>query len=237
MFELVAECNGARAGRLHTAHGVIETPVFMPVATRAAMRAMEPWQLEEMGAQIILANAYHLFLRPGDEIIRDLGGLIINDLIDMRAQKHRRQIEERFQNNLKRDRARSTILRISEFGLIEMTRQRMRPSIRKSHFVRCPQCDGHGEISWRVRVREGKLAELTLSGSASFDQDALRLQLPSAARGVAPPPRASEVELRRRHGVPTRVFAARWRACSPRRICAMRFSAAYLKCFSRNHSM
>ena len=75
MFELVAECNGARAGRLHTAHGVVETPVFMPVATRAAMRAMEPWQLEEMGAQIILANAYHLFLRPGDEIIRDLGGL------------------------------------------------------------------------------------------------------------------------------------------------------------------
>ena len=47
----------------------------MPVATRAAMRAFEPWQLEEMGAQIILANAYHLFLRPGDEIIRDLGGL------------------------------------------------------------------------------------------------------------------------------------------------------------------
>jgi len=75
MFELVAECNGARAGRLHTAHGVVETPVFMPVATRAAMRAMEPWQLEEMGAQIILANAYHLFLRPGDEVIRDLGGL------------------------------------------------------------------------------------------------------------------------------------------------------------------
>jgi queuine tRNA-ribosyltransferase len=75
MFELIAECNGARAGRLHTAHGVVETPIFMPVATRAAMRAMEPWQLEEMGAQIILANAYHLFLRPGDEIIRDLGGL------------------------------------------------------------------------------------------------------------------------------------------------------------------
>ncbi|MEM8883760.1 MAG: tRNA guanosine(34) transglycosylase Tgt [Planctomycetota bacterium] len=75
MFELVAECNGARAGRLHTAHGIIETPVFMPVATRAAMRAFEPEHLDAMGAQVILANAYHLFLRPGDEIIRDLGGL------------------------------------------------------------------------------------------------------------------------------------------------------------------
>jgi len=74
-FELVAECNGARAGVLHTAHGDVETPIFMPVATRAAMRAMEMWQLEEMGAQIILANAYHLFLRPGDELVRDLGGL------------------------------------------------------------------------------------------------------------------------------------------------------------------
>jgi queuine tRNA-ribosyltransferase len=74
-FELVAECNGARAGVLHTAHGDVETPIFMPVATRAAMRAMEMWQLEEMGAQIILGNAYHLFLRPGDELVRDLGGL------------------------------------------------------------------------------------------------------------------------------------------------------------------
>ena len=75
MFELIAECNGARAGRLHTAHGVIETPVYMPVATRAAMRAIETWQMEEMGAQILLANAYHLLLRPGDELVRDLGGL------------------------------------------------------------------------------------------------------------------------------------------------------------------
>ncbi|MHC4953722.1 MAG: tRNA guanosine(34) transglycosylase Tgt [Planctomycetota bacterium] len=74
-FEIVAETNGARAGLLKTAHGVVETPVYMPVATRAAMRAIETWQMEEMGAQILLANAYHLFLRPGDELVRDLGGL------------------------------------------------------------------------------------------------------------------------------------------------------------------
>jgi len=74
-FEIVAECNGARAGLLQTAHGVVETPVYMPVATRGAMRAIEMWQMEEMGAQILLGNAYHLFLRPGDELIRDLGGL------------------------------------------------------------------------------------------------------------------------------------------------------------------
>ncbi|MBT8485265.1 MAG: translation initiation factor IF-2 N-terminal domain-containing protein, partial [Phycisphaerae bacterium] len=96
-------------------------------------------------------NAFNTNCEAVDEIcrqlrLRDLGGLIINDLIDMRHHRHRRSIEERFQDNLKRDRARSTILKISEFGLVEMTRQRMRPSMRKSHFMTCPQCEGHGEI-------------------------------------------------------------------------------------------
>jgi ribonuclease E len=95
------------------------------------------------GARDSESNAYHTNCEAVDEIcrqlrLRDLGGLIINDLIDMRHARHRRQIEERFRNNLKRDRARSTILRISEFGLVEMTRQRMRPSMRKSHFITCP---------------------------------------------------------------------------------------------------
>jgi len=74
-FELLATGGGARAGVLRTAHGAIETPVFMPVGTRATVRGLLPEQLEEAGAQILLANAYHLFLRPGDELIRDLGGL------------------------------------------------------------------------------------------------------------------------------------------------------------------
>lgn len=96
-------------------------------------------------------NAYETNCEAADEIcrqlrLRDLGGLIVNDLIDMRSPKHRRQIEERFQANLKRDRARSTVLRISEFGILEMTRQRMRPSLRKSHFMSCPHCNGNGEI-------------------------------------------------------------------------------------------
>jgi len=96
-------------------------------------------------------NAYQTNCEAVDEIcrqlrLRDLGGLIINDLIDMHQPRHRRLIEERFRNKLKRDRARSTILRISQFGLLEMTRQRMRPSLHKSHFVTCPTCRGHGDI-------------------------------------------------------------------------------------------
>ncbi len=65
----------ARRGRLRTRHGVIETPVFMPVGTQGTVKAVTPVQLREIGAQIILGNTYHLNLRPGSEIVRELGGL------------------------------------------------------------------------------------------------------------------------------------------------------------------
>lgn len=64
-----------RVGEIETAHGSFRTPAFLPVGTRAAVRGMPPWQLEELGAEIVLCNAYHLHLRPGDEAIRELGGL------------------------------------------------------------------------------------------------------------------------------------------------------------------
>lgn len=66
---------GARAGRLCTAHGEVETPVFMPVGTQATVKAMTPWEIQDIGFQMILGNTYHLHLRPGDELIADLGGL------------------------------------------------------------------------------------------------------------------------------------------------------------------
>jgi len=65
----------ARRGQLQTRHGVIETPVFMPVGTQATVKATTPAELREVGAQIILGNTYHLFLRPGLEVIREMGGL------------------------------------------------------------------------------------------------------------------------------------------------------------------
>ncbi len=76
-FEVVHECaqTGARIGKLTTPHGVIETPVYMPVGTQATVKTMTPQQVEECGAQIILANTYHLFLRPGEEIVKKAGGL------------------------------------------------------------------------------------------------------------------------------------------------------------------
>lgn len=65
----------ARRGRVHTPHGSIETPVFMPVGTAATVKAMRPDEVKDMGAQIILSNTYHLYLRPGHEIVREAGGL------------------------------------------------------------------------------------------------------------------------------------------------------------------
>ena len=75
-FEIVkTDPNGARRGRLTTPHGAIETPFFMPVGTQAAVKGLTQEALEELGAEIILANTYHLYLRPGHEVIRKLGGL------------------------------------------------------------------------------------------------------------------------------------------------------------------
>jgi len=74
-FTLDAQEGLARAGRLTTAHGVVETPVFMPVGTRATVKAVDPRELEQLGAQVILGNTYHLYFRPGAELVEELGGL------------------------------------------------------------------------------------------------------------------------------------------------------------------
>ncbi|GGJ06136.1 queuine tRNA-ribosyltransferase [Alicyclobacillus cellulosilyticus] len=76
-FELLHRdrVTGARRGRLHTPHGVIETPVFMPVGTQATVKTMAPWELTEVGAGIILSNTYHLHLRPGEDLVAAAGGL------------------------------------------------------------------------------------------------------------------------------------------------------------------
>ncbi|WP_313757105.1 tRNA guanosine(34) transglycosylase Tgt [Tissierella sp.] len=76
-FELLKESKDckARLGKLYTPHGVIETPIFMPVGTRATVKAMTPEEVKGLGAQIILSNTYHLYLRPGHKLIEEAGGL------------------------------------------------------------------------------------------------------------------------------------------------------------------
>ena len=78
--------------------------------------------------------------------LRDLGGVVVNDFIDMRRDRHRRTVEHTLRDAVKRDRARTKILRTSPFGLIEMTRQRIRPSLKRSVYKECPGCSGSGVV-------------------------------------------------------------------------------------------
>src|SRR5437868_10879928 len=77
MFELLAQDSQskARRGRLTTAHGAIEMPAFMPVGTQGSVKAVSPRELRELNAQIVLGNTYHLFVRPGLDVIKHFGGL------------------------------------------------------------------------------------------------------------------------------------------------------------------
>lgn len=74
---MIKECKDtkARVGKLHTPHGIIETPIFMPVGTQATVKSLSPEELEDLGAQIILSNTYHLYLRPGHDLVQEAGGL------------------------------------------------------------------------------------------------------------------------------------------------------------------
>ncbi|MFH1921852.1 MAG: Rne/Rng family ribonuclease [Planctomycetota bacterium] len=96
-------------------------------------------------------TAYQVNLLAAREIarqirLRDLGGVLVNDFIDMRKERHRRGVERALRDATKRDRARTKILRTSPFGLIEMTRQRVRPSLKRSAYGDCPSCGGSGVV-------------------------------------------------------------------------------------------
>jgi ribonuclease E len=96
-------------------------------------------------------TAFHTNLEAAEEAarqlrLRDLGGLVVIDFIDMASNKHQREVENRLQNALKQDRARVQLGRISRFGLMEMSRQRLRPSLGESSQIVCPRCEGHGRM-------------------------------------------------------------------------------------------
>ena len=86
-YELIKkdEATGARAGILHTPHGSFPTPIFMPVGTQASVKGVSPDELKELGAGVILSNTYHLFLRPGMELVREAGGKITEDGVTFRS--------------------------------------------------------------------------------------------------------------------------------------------------------
>src|SRR5262249_49853034 len=94
---------------------------------------------------------YQMNLHAAKEIarqlrLRNLGGVIVNDFIDMRDEKHRRGVEKALRDAVKRDRARTKILRMSQFGIIEMTRQRQQQSLKRSVYHECSHCLGTGQV-------------------------------------------------------------------------------------------
>ncbi len=124
-------------------------------------------------------TAYRINLQAAKEIarqlrLRDLGGVIVNDFIDMREERHRRDVERALREAVKRDRARTKILKISAFGIIEMTRQRIRPSLKRSVFEDCPACNGTGQVKTVESMSIEVMRMLQLAGHRN---DIARVQI------------------------------------------------------------
>jgi ribonuclease E len=124
-------------------------------------------------------TAFKTDLEAADEIprqlrLRDLGGVIICDFIDLRYERHRRELERKLHENLRNDRAKTKVLRMSQFGIIEMTRQRMRPSLKRSIYFDCPHCKGSGLVKTPESMSLDVMRRLAI---AAHDQRVHRVQL------------------------------------------------------------
>jgi ribonuclease E len=124
-------------------------------------------------------TAYEMNLRAAKEIarqlrLRDLGGVIVNDFIDMRDERNRRGVERALRDAVKRDRARTKVLRMSAFGIIEMTRQRIRPSLKRSVYEDCAHCKGAGVVK---TVESMSIDVMRLLALASHREEVRRVHL------------------------------------------------------------
>ncbi len=124
-------------------------------------------------------TAFKTDMEAADEIprqlkLRDLGGVIICDFIDLRFERHRRELEQRLHDNFKSDRAKTKVLRMSQFGIIELTRQRMRPSLKRSIYCDCPACKGTGLVKTPESMSLDVMRRLAI---AANDQRVMRVEL------------------------------------------------------------
>ncbi len=150
-------------------------------------------------------NAYQTNIEAVDEIcrqlrLRDMGGIVINDLIDMRHISHRKDIENRFKERLKRDRARSTVLPISEFGILQLTRQRMRASHESVHFVDCPTCRGRGMVQRPESIASDALRDLAAVLDVPFVAKVEMVVAPRVAGELLSTKRQLLSRIERHHG-------------------------------------
>ncbi len=157
-------------------------------------------------------TAFNTNLEAADEVarqlrLRDLGGLVVIDFIDMSSNKHQREVERRLENALKHDRARVQIGRISRFGLLEMSRQRLRPSLGESTQVVCPRCEGHGRMR---SVESLSLSILRLCEEHAMKENTGQVLVqvpPEIANFMLNEKRRSLVEIEARHDAPIVIVA------------------------------
>lgn len=157
-------------------------------------------------------TAFNTNLEAAEEVarqmrLRDLGGLVVIDFIDMSSGKHQRLVEERLQQALKQDRARVQIGRISRFGLLELSRQRLRPSLGESSQIICPRCDGHG----RMRSIESlSLSILRVAEEHAMKENTGQVLVqapPQIANYLLNEKRRALIEIEQRHEAPIIIIA------------------------------
>jgi ribonuclease E len=206
-FQIESQIESAFARTVHLPSGgalvIDHTEALLSIDINSA-RSTKGSDIEE--------TAYRTNLEAADEIarqlrLRDLGGLIVIDFIDMMDRKHQRKVEERLRHALQIDKARVQTGRISRFGLLEMSRQRLRPSLGESSQEPCPRCDGHGTI----RSTES----LALSILRLVEEESMKeytgqvfVQAPTTvANFLLNEKRRSLAEIEARHSVPILILA------------------------------
>ncbi len=157
-------------------------------------------------------TAFNTNLEAAEEVarqmrLRDLGGLVVIDFIDMASNRHQREVENKLQNALKHDRARVQIGRISRFGLLEMSRQRLRPSLGESTQIICPRCEGHGRMR---SVESLSLSILRLAEEQAMKESTGQVLVqapPEIANYLLNEKRRALIEIEQRHEAPVIIVA------------------------------
>ena len=157
-------------------------------------------------------TAFNTNIEAAEEVarqmrLRDLGGLVVIDFIDMASNRHQRDVENKLQNALKHDRARVQIGRISRFGLLEMSRQRLRPSLGESSQIICPRCEGHGRMR---SVESLSLSILRLAEEQAMKENTGQVLVqapPEIANYLLNEKRRALIEIEQRHEAPVIIIA------------------------------
>ncbi len=206
-FQIESQIESAFARMVHLPSGgsmvIDHTEALLSVDINSA-RATKGSDIED--------TAYKTNLEAADEIarqlrLRDLGGLIVIDFIDMMDRKHQRQVEERLRHALQIDKARVQTGRISRFGLLEMSRQRLRPSLGESSQETCPRCDGHGTIRSVESLSLSILRLLEEASMKDFSGQVIVQAPPKVANFMLNEKRKALSEIEVRHSVPIIVLA------------------------------